>query len=809
MSGKHQLFLVLTLSLLGVCIVSCGTNVSLSRETVDFNKGWYFTLADSSLEAHEPGFSHQNWRPLKLPHDWSIEGPFSEEHPAGAGGGALPGGIGWYRKPFLLSPADSDRNISIDFDGVYMNSEVWINGHYLGKRPNGYISFRYELTPHLNYGDQENVIVVKVDNSQQPNSRWYSGSGIYRNVRLVKTSDIFVDHWGAKVSTPEVSRQTATVELNLSIQNKSDRRMVEIINTVMSQEGREVNRSTSTHSLDKSLNDLSFQWQVDEPRLWSVDDPFMYKIVTEIVADGQVMDTYESPLGLRYFEFSSEKGFILNGEPLKILGVCNHHDLGALGAAVNTRAIERQLEIMKKMGVNGIRTAHNPPAPELLQLCDSMGFIVMDEVFDMWAKKKSPYDYSRYWDDWSEKDLEDFVKRDRNHPSIFMWSIGNEILEQWDTTGIRIAKALADQVRTLDDSRPITSALNDPRPHNNIYKSGALDIVGFNYNHQLYADFPENFPGEVFIATETTSALATRGHYDMPSDSTRRWPIQWDIPFTQGNADNTVSAYDHVSTGWGSTHEETWKVMKKYDFLAGMYIWTGFDYLGEPTPYGWPSRSSYFGIVDLAGFPKDTYYMYQSEWTEDTVLHVFPHWNWKQGQQVDIWAYYNQADEVELFVNDESRGIRKKEGDDLHVMWRINYEPGVIKVISRSNNREVAVKEVHTAGEPSTIEMKADREQIRADGKDMSFVTVSVLDENGNKVPDAESLITFSVEGAGEIVAVDNGDPTSHESFRVSQRKAFHGLALVVVRSTEASGIIKLTATGDGILKKEIQINTY
>ena len=804
MLKRSSQLLVLLIVLLSY---SCSTKNTDSRIVTDFNKNWHFTLGDSTFDASQRAFDHSEWRQLRLPHDWSIEGEFNQENPAGVGGGALPGGIGWYRKSFTLPESDSAKNIFIDFDGVYMNSSVWVNGQLIGERPNGYISFRYELTPHLNFGE-ENVIAVKVDNSAQPNSRWYSGAGIYRNVRLVKTNNVFVDHWGAKVTTSEVSKSQAKVHIDLEVNNRGEGGNVTITNAIVDQNGKTIAEQSEVQNLQTGTNQLNYDMDVQSPHLWSVDDPFMHKVITKIEGENGELDTYETPLGFRYYEFDSEKGFVLNGEQLKILGVCNHHDLGALGAAVNTRALQRQLEIMKEMGVNGIRTAHNPPAPELLALCDSMGFIVMDEIFDMWAKKKSEYDYSLYWDEWHERDLVDFIKRDQNHPSIFMWSIGNEILEQWDTTGITIAKELADKVRELDD-RPITSALNDPQPQNNIYKSGALDIVGFNYNHKLYEDFPKNFPNEVFIATETTSALATRGHYDLPSDTIKRWPIRWDLEFTEGNPDNTVSAYDHVSAPWGSTHEETWKIMKKHDFLSGMYIWTGFDYLGEPTPYGWPSRSSYFGVVDLAGFPKDAYYMYQSEWTNKDVLHIYPHWNWTEGEAVDIWAYCNNADEVELFLNGESQGIRKKEGDDLHVMWRLPFTAGTLKAVSRKDGKEVLTKEIKTAGEAAQIELIADRASIQADGKDLSFVTVKVLDKDGNVLPNANHLIEFEVEGNGELIAVDNGDPTSMESFQAKQRKVFHGLGLAVIQSNEQAGEIKLIAKSAGLTQKELMISTH
>ncbi|AKD02096.1 beta-galactosidase GalB [Pontibacter korlensis] len=777
------------------------------REKSDFNKGWSFHLGDQQ-NAQDPNFNSSQWRTLNLPHDWSIEGEFSEKHPAGTGGGALPGGIGWYRKAFTVDEADKGKVFYIDFDGVYSNSEVWINGQSLGKRPNGYISFRYDLTPHLKYGNEQNVIAVKVDNAQQPNSRWYSGSGIYRNVWLTKVNPVHVAHWGTYVTTPEVSEQSAKVTISTKVNNRGQQPgTYSLTNIVYDTTGAEVARVTSEDvQLQSVENEINQELTVNNPKLWSVEDPYLYRVVTLVEQKGEVVDNYETPLGIRYFNFDVEKGFTLNGKPMKILGVCNHHDLGALGAAINTRALERQLEIMKGMGVNGIRTAHNPPAPELLELCDKMGFIVMDEVFDMWKKSKSKYDYSLAWDEWHEQDLKDFIRRDRNHPSVFIWSIGNEIPEQWGLEGTPIAKELAGIVKSLDRTRPITAGLNEPYPHNSIYQSGVLDLVGFNYHHQDFEKFPETFPGQKFIATETTSALATRGHYDMPSDSIRRWPYKWDEPFTDGNKDLTVSAYDNVSTPWGSTHEETWKVMKKHDFLSGMFIWTGFDYLGEPTPYGWPARSSYFGVVDLAGFPKDAYYMYKSEWTDEPVLHVFPHWNWEPGKTVDVWAYYNNADEVELFLNGKSLGTKKKEGNDLHVMWRIPYQPGTLKAVSRKGGQEVLTREVKTTGAPAKIVLEADRRNINADGKDLSFVTVKIVDKEGNVVPKADNLVRFNVEGNAFIAGVDNGLQTSMEPFKTNQRAAFNGLALVILQAKEEAGEVKLTATSKGLESESVTI---
>jgi beta-galactosidase len=781
------------------------------RKTELFCKGWRFMLGDVP-NAQAPALDDSQWRTLDLPHDWSIEGKFSKDNPATPGGGALPGGLGWYRKTFTISESEKGKLVFVDFDGVYRNSEVWINGHYLGKRPYGYISFRYELTPFLKYGEEKNVLAVKVDNSQQPNSRWYSGSGIYRNVWLVTTEKVHVGHWGTFVTTPEVTAQTAKVSVQTKVRNATpEDQPVTLRTVIVDWGGAQVAATESNATVPKdSIGEISQELSIADPVLWSLESPKLYKAVTTIECNGNECDHYETTFGIRTFAFDVDKGFFLNGKHIKINGVCNHHDLGFLGAAINRRALERQLEILKDMGCNGIRTSHNPPAPELLDLCDRMGFIVLDEAFDMWKKGKTEYDYSLDWDQWHRQDLEDMVLRDRNHPSVFIWSIGNEVMEQWDkqdSSGVVIARELASTIKALDSTRPITSACNDPTPGNPLIKSGALDLIGYNYSHEKFPDFPKTFPGKKFLATETVSALATRGHYDMPSDSIRRWPERWDKPFDKGNPDNTCSSYDNCSAPWGSTHEETWKIMKKYDFLSGMFIWTGFDYLGEPTPYGWPSRSSYFGIVDLAGFPKDAYYMYQSEWTDKPVLHVFPHWNWKEGQTVDVWAYTN-CEEVELFLNGKSMGAKKKTGDELHLMWRLTFTPGVLKAIGRANGKDILTREIRTAGPPAKIALEADRSVIAADGKDLSFVTVKVVDEEGTLVPYANNLIHFNVSGEGSIIGVDNGLQTSDESFQANYRKAFNGMCLAVIQSNEKPGTIKLEAVSDGLIGSTIAIDT-
>jgi len=800
-SGIIQLSLMFSL----LNLLTSAQNV---RSRADFTEGWKFYSGDNP-QASSPGFDDSAWRNLNLPHDWSIEGEFDKENPTKINGGALPAGIGWYRKTFRIEESLKKQQVYVDFDGVYRNSEVWINGHYLGKRPYGYSSFRYEFTQYLNPVGHQNLLAVRVDNSLQPNSRWYTGSGIYRNVWLVTTSKIHVDHWGTYITTPEISDELAMVRLEVKIRNDSKQnRKIHLQSDILNQGGMVVASSNTDQLTMDTLINVKQQFQVKTPELWSVSNPVLYKVVTRVYSKSKLVDTYETPFGIRYFKFDPAKGFYLNGKPLKILGVNNHHDLGALGAAVNVAAMERQLRILKEMGCNAIRMSHNPPAPELLDLCDRMGFIVIDEAFDCWAIKKMAFDYHLDWPKWHVTDLSDMVIRDRNHPSVFIWSIGNEIPEQFRPAGTTIAKELADIVKKLDASRRVTSGLTEQDPAKNyIYQSKALDLISFNYKQQQYINFPKNFPGENLLAAENISAFATRGHYDMPSDSIRFWPGHYNDPF-KGNPDFTASAYDNVHAYWGSTHEETWKIIKNNDFISGTFIWSGFDFLGEPEPYKWPARSSYYGIIDLAGFPKDIYYFYQSEWTTKPVLHLFPHWNWTEGQMVDVWAYYNNADEVELFLNGVSQGVRSKTADSFHTLWRIKYQPGTIRAVSRKDGKTILEKEVATAGKPAGIELSADHTHLKPDGKDLSFITVKVVDKAGNMIPDAANLIRFEVTGNGFIAGVDNGCQTSMESFRANYRKAFNGMCLLIVQSDKTEGRIQVKATSDGLSDAELSLDS-
>ena len=808
-----------------------------ARERLNIDFDWRFILADTAQFANLD-YDDSHWRLLDLPHDWAIEGDFMASNPSGAGGGALPGGVGWYRKHFYLSEAEviDDVLYKLEFDGVYMNSTVYVNGENIGFRPYGYSSFEYDISPYLKTGD--NVIAVRVDNSDQPNSRWYSGCGIYRHVWMTKTQPVHVAHWGTHVITSPDGKMT--VEVTLDPNKKAG--TYTIRNTVIDAQGKPVASKTAQVSVAKSAKAVT-SLKVNHPQLWSIEKPYLYTVKTEVLDGKNVIDEVTTTTGFRSFRFDAKEGFSLNGKKMKLNGVCEHHDLGCLGAAFHEDAMHRKLVILREMGVNAIRCSHNPPAPELLNMCDSMGFVVMDESFDMWRRKKTQNDYARFFDEWHERDLSDLVLRDRNHPSVIMWSIGNEVLEQWssaeaDTLTLEqanlilnaghdastlakegelsvnslLTQHLAEIVKRYDTTRPITSGCNEPSPNNHLFKSGAIDIIGFNYHHEWVKDVPKNFPGKPFIFSESVSALQTRDNYWMPSDSIYKAPEEWWLPYTHPSF--MCSAYDNMHASWSSTHEQTWDVVKHNDFVGGQFIWTGFDYIGEPTPYSFPARSSYFGIIDLAGFPKDVYYMYQSEWTDKDVLHLFPHWNHIPGDTLDMWCYYNHADEVELFINGRSQGIRKKThtaepssfNSEYHVAWRVVYEPGEVKVVARKDGKNVREQVIRTAGAPDHIRLTADRTSLNADGRSLAFVTVEVVDKDGNRCPLAENQIVFDVKGAAKIAGVDNGCQTSMERFKDNRRKAFFGKCLVVLQHDRLkTGDITLTARAADLKEEKIQ----
>ncbi len=768
-----------------VCVL-CALTTLQARERQNFDAGWLFLLADSA-QMSDADYQDSWWRRLDVPHDWAIEGDFYVSNPSGASGGALPGGVGWYRKHFSINQETITNNrFFLEFDGVYMNSTVYVNGQKVGFRPYGYSSFEYDITPYVHEGD--NVVAVRVDNSDQPNSRWYSGCGIYRHVWLTKTHPIHVRHWGVYVHDGKVE---------VDYENPT-RQKVTVKNMLLDADGKVVARSTGQSSYLSPLT--------SHLKKWSCEDPYIYKVRTQLIAGGKVVDEVETTTGFRDFRFDAKTGFWLNGQNFKLNGVCEHHDFGCLGAALHEDALHRKLLKLKAMGVNAIRSSHNPPAPELLNMCDTMGLIVMDESFDMWRRRKTQNDYARFFDEWHERDLTDLVVRDRNHPSVLMWSIGNEVLEQWssaeaDTLTLEqanlilnaghdastlakdgelsvqslLTQHLADIIKRYDTSRPITAGCNEPDPNNHLFKSGAIDLVGFNYHHQWVKDVPKNFPDKPFIFSESVSALQTRGYYLMPSDSIIVAPKEWWMPYTDPSY--MCSAYDNMHASWSSTHEQTWDVVKHSPYVGGQFIWTGFDYIGEPTPYGFPARSSYFGIIDLAGFPKDSYYLYQSEWTQKPVLHLFPHWNWLPGQTVDMWCYYNNADEVELFINGKSQGTRTKDDHTYHVMWRVAYEPGEVRAVARKDGKVVREQTIRTAGQPDHIRLSVDYQ-----GRDLCFVCADVVDQDGRLCPWAEDQISFSVDGDAQILATDNGCQTSMERFTSPQRRAFFGKCLVVVK---------------------------
>lgn len=834
--------LILSIVALSIILVGCTHSNESPRNVSDFNFGWKFKLGD------DPSYSSvfyddSDWRELHLPHDWSIEGEFDKDNPSTPSGGALPGGIGWYRKTFK-TPELKDKIISVEFDGVFMNSTVYVNGHEVGHRPYGYSSFSYDITEYLNPAGRENVIAVRCDNSEQPNSRWYAGCGIYRNVRLVETSDVYVEYNGTYVTTPSVNPNSAIVNAVVTITNKSSKtKSIALTNTIYNAEDKQVRKSQKELVIKAGESvDVAMDMQVPSPKLWHTDNPYMYRLESTLRVNNDVTDKYTTYFGIRTIEFDADSGFYLNGKNIKLKGVCMHHDMGALGTAVHRRALERQLEILRSFGVNAIRTSHNPPTPELLDMCDRQGILVMDEAFDMWRRAKTKYDYSRYFDEWHEKDLADFVKRDRNHPCIIMWSVGNEILEQWDEDGQSLdnftteqrnllmnylsqnAKGSADNVdlnpnvlltrhivstlKSYDNTRPVTAGCNETKPFNNLLRSGAIDIVGFNYHEKDYDSVKVWYPNMPFIGSETASALNSRGFYLNPSSEVHVVPARWDLPYDTDH--HQCSAYDNSRAPWATLHEEAWVAVRDRDYCAGTFVWTGFDYIGEPTPYSWPSRSSYFGIVDLCGFPKDCYYMYRSEWTDEPTLHLFPHWNWNEGDKVDMWVYYNTADEVELFVNGRSLGKSSKTENRLHALWEgVEFEAGEITAIGYKDGVEVLRHTRKTAGEPAKITLTADRKTITADGYDLSYITIDCTDAEGNFMPTAMNQLYFNVNGAGELVGVDNGNAAGTESLKGNKMKLFNGKALAIIRSLRGkSGEITLTVTGDGLEPNAITIRS-
>lgn len=794
-----------------LCPLPNSTN--LPRERVLFDFGWKFFVQqldgkNAPKNAQAPDFDDAKWRDVDLPHDWSIEGPFHPDNPAESRGGYLPAGIGYYRKRFV---APAGRRLTIEFEGVYMDSEVWINGHSLGRRPYGYSTFAHDLTPFLNDGG-ENVIAVRVDNYLQPASRWYTGSGIYRHVWLESTDQQRVAHWGTYVATPEVSAERAVVNVATTIENKAQEAASLSLNTaIVDADGQTVAETDSSLNVDGcSANEVTQSLEVANPRRWSTTNPYLYKAVSTLSRDGAVIDVYETTFGIRKIEFNPDRGFLLNDEPIRFNGVCLHHDLGCLGAACFDRGKERQVEIMRSMGVNAIRTSHQPPAPALLDICDRLGMLVMDEAFDEWAVGKAPgmfrngkpsfrlpiHAYARFFEQWSERDIVDMIRRDRNHPSVVMWSIGNEIHEQSQPQGPAMAQRLVDFCHREDPTRPATSACNNIVGANKAGFAQRLDVAGYNYKEKFYQEDHERWPDRPIVGSETRShtPFLSRGLYDL--DAMMGRPDPDCVDFTTKRI---------------AEAENSMRLTLDCESAQGWFIWTGFDYIGETTPHSWPSRSSYFGAVDLAGFPKDGFYFYRSYWGDEPTVHILPHWTWpgREGQTTPVWVYTN-CESVELFLNDDSLGVKKladaEANNVLHLEWETAYAPGVLRVVGRNGDDIVTEDIAKTAGDPARLEVTVDRDTIKADGQDLAFISIKVVDENGTVCPTADPLVTFNVEGAGALIGIDNGDPTSHQDFQGSAITAFNGLALGVLRAPREAGKAEVSITAEGLEGAEVSV---
>lgn len=811
-------FITLILTLVQMLAINVRSAAQETRQRLLLDKNWKFIQSDIK-EAEKPDYDDTKWRTLNLPHDWSIEGEFKEDAATKGPGGYLPTGIGWYRKHFNIASTGKGQQFRIEFDGVYMNSDVWINGQHLGKHPYGYTSFYYDLTPFVNKG--ENIIAVKVDNSLQPNSRWYSGSGIYRHVWLNITGPVHVAQWGTYITTPKVNTSSATISVRTTVENHNQGNKNIILRSVVKDgSGKEVaNAETPVLLTSSGKTDAEQLVEVASPSLWSVDTPSLYTLQSSILEGTKTIDTYSTQFGIRNIEFDKDKGFLLNGQHIKMNGVCLHHDAGCLGAAVPDQAWVRRLQLLKDMGCNAIRTSHNPPAPEFLDLCDKMGFLVMDEIFDEWVEKKGQvgFSYHIFFDEWWKSDLLSMIHRDRNHPSVVIWSAGNEVPDQVVETGKEIMLKLAETFKKEDPTRPVTQANDRIAAGDGPAKLPFLelqDIVGYNYvdrwneRRELYYSVDRhNHPDWKMIGTENVSVGGLRGQYSIASDKSDRRPGR--------SRDYRLGMIQA---------EQLWKFTAVNDYVIGDFMWTGIDYLGEA---GWPNKNSSSGVIDLCGFPRDGYYFYQSQWTEKPMVHLFPHWNWAgyEGKVISVIAYSN-CDTAELFLNGKSFGAKSyvfpQQGhskswntysrpyiapttSDLHLSWDVPYEPGTLKVVGKKGG-QVVTEEIRTTSAPAAIRLTADRKNITADAYDIVNVKVEIVDENGFVVPTANNAIEFKVEGEGVLIGTDNGNPQDKTQMKSNQRAAYNGLALAVVQSTEKSGNIRLTAVSEGLKDAVLQV---
>ncbi|WP_194767046.1 sugar-binding domain-containing protein [Tamlana sp. I1] len=798
------------------CAFTKTNNHSPGRTSYDFDLNWKFKLGDET-KASDINYNDANWRTLNVPHDWSIEGAYNKDNPSGIEGAFLPTGIGWYRKHFEWLPEWENKKLSIQFDGVYCNSTVWINGIELGTRPNGYIGFSYDLTPHLQKGN--NVISVKVDHSKTPSGRWYTGSGIYRHVRLLATDKIYIPEGGLLIKTPEIDKNKATVAVNLELTNEKDTNSnIEIIYNILDASRNTVTTSKKTLSLKKGNHKTNTTLVLKNPALWSTNQPNLYKMQVQINDENHnSLDNFESTFGVRSISFSAENGFELNGVKTILKGVCNHHDAGPVGTAVPHDVLYRRLEILKEMGCNAIRTSHNPFAPEFYDMCDEMGFLVMDEAFDGWETPKAEHDYGNYFEDWWQTDLEAFIKRDYNHPSVIIWSIGNEVKNYTDET----QKKLVDFIKDIDNTRPISQGRG--------YKGPAIDLAGFN-GHGEYKNVLKKFhkanPTKPIIGTEITHTMSTRGIYRTKmSYRLRDTPAPWEQGKKFSSIKNKVFLQDdlteeevfkNVNPKYYSSYDNAivrmsirdyWRETKDLDYFLGAFRWTGFDYLGES--FDWPARTVSFGIIDLAGFPTDSYYLYQSIWSNEPMVHLLPHWSLsgKEGVIIPVVAYTN-GDSAELFLNGKSLG-EKPMTDEFRIIWNVPYIKGELKVVAKKDGKIIATDVKKTAEEAHGIAIKLDKKSMISNQKDVAHLELSVVDKNGVEVPDANNLFNFKIEGPGKLIGVENGDILDLSPSKATNKKAFNGKCLAIVQSTDKQGDIKITISSEGLVSSEVMISVH
>ena len=807
---------------MGFCLA---LNLHAQRSEYLLEKGWKFTKGEVS-NAEMPAFNDAKWETVDIPHDWAIFGPFDKNNDlqnvavtqnfetqaslkTGRTGGLPYVGIGWYRTTFHSTPG---KQTTLIFDGAMSEARVFVNGKEACFWPCGYNSFYCDVTSLVNEDGKNNTLAVRLENRPQ-SSRWYPGAGLYRNVHVVTTEKIHVPVWGTQITTPYVKDEYASVCLRTTILNAGKTELT-VVTDIMDADGQVVSTKTNKGVINHG-QPFTQNFIVERPKLWSPETPVLYKAVSKIYSGDTLLDTYSTRFGIRTIEYIADKGFYLNGKRRKFQGVCNHHDLGPLGAAINVAALRHQLTLLKEMGCDAIRTSHNMPAPELVELCDEMGFMMMLEPFDEWDIAKCDNGYHRFFNEWAEKDMVNMLRQYRNNPCVVMWSIGNEVPTQWSPEGYKVAKFLQDICHREDPTRPVTCGMDQVKSVLANGFAAMLDIPGLNYRAHLYDEAYERLPQNIILGSETSSTVSSRGVYKFPVE--RKAGAMYD--------DHQSSSYDLEYCNWSNIPDIDFARAEDHEWTIGQFVWTGFDYLGEPSPYdtnAWPNHSSMFGIIDLAGLPKDRYYLYRSHWNKDEeTLHILPHWTWpgREGEVTPIFVYTNYPS-AEVFINGKSQGKRTKDltvtaensADSASIadfkrqkryrlMWMdTKYEPGTVKVVAYNDKGEaVAEKEIHTAGKPDHIELVADRNEIKADGKDLSFVTVRVVDKEGNLCPDAQHLIKYSVKGAGTYRAGANGDPTSLELFHVPQMKVFNGMMTAVVQSTDKPGEIILTATGKGL----------